>query len=661
MESIQLWEDWEFVSIQLIKSNSTISFQHIDWANKKIGDLIEFAFSFKKPTSLDRIEITLKPKTALGEAVINGFQSWSECQVADENAIQKNLLGIAKPLMAKSGDYTFYPYRKRKNALHSWHYIQFLPLENETKSHLLGSVSPEKGYTSFDWNEAEQRLTINQFCERKFGEREKFTFTIFGKLADEQSLFDSFFDNFPAKNNFKQNEKFTGWTSWYLHYTKIDENIISSNLNNFIRSKTPINYFQIDDGWQVSVGDWRCNEKFPNGFKNIVEKAKESNIKAGLWLAPFIAEKNSFIFKEKKDWLLKNKLGKPIKMTYNPLWSGWFYAIDFYNYEARQYIAETLKQVTQDWGFSMLKLDFLYAVGIVPQNNKSRGQVMWEAMVWLRAQLKDVEILACGVPLNAAFGNSDFCRIGPDVSESWDVNWLKMVRHAERLSTKNAIRNSILRYPIDHKAFRNDPDVFILREKNQHLTENQQYTLYIVNQLFGNLIFTSDDISTYSPADKKMYNKQFPAKNIELEKTKIYDKLLIVHAATEHANLKIFSNLSDKKQSVDTFDNEFLISEDLSLQFPKFFTLAAYQTIVFTVINKQQNWELAASDIHLFTGNGIDFISDNKDILIEKNQLAISGNITLYSKTNSLVVNRKVYEGKPIKNDDGFLVEVGLA
>ncbi len=656
---MEFWEAWEFKSIQIIKGQSPVSFENIDWQSKLEKDTVNLKFQVKKELKISRIEIGLSPKTSLGKAVLNGFQSWSECQLVDERVSQKNLRAIAKPLMAKSGDYTFYPYKLKKDFFHSWHYIHFLN-END-KITFLGSLSPEKGYTAFEWNKETQTLIINHFCEKKLSKNETLSFSLFCDTDKEAVVISEYFNLFPAKNDFKSIKKFTGWTSWYLHYTNIDEDIISRNLNNFINTNTPIDYFQIDDGWQVSIGDWVCNEKFPNGFKAIVDRAKKHNIKPGLWLAPFIAEKDSFIFREKKDWLLKNKLGKPIKMTYNPLWSGWFYALDFYNEEAREHIAQSLKRVTKEWGFSMLKLDFLYAVGIVPQHNKSRGQVMWEAMCWLREQLKDVEILGCGVPLNVAFGNSDFCRIGPDVSESWDVNWLKIVNHAERLSTKNAIRNSILRFPIDHKAFRNDPDVFILRDKNQHLSKDQQYTLYIINQLFGNLIFTSDDISTYSPSAQNLYQQQFPAKNIQITKADFYDQLLIVHAETQFSKLKIFTNMSAYKQSVDTFENEWLIDENKALIFPEFFTLEAYETKVFTDIDNSKETQLAHSNIHLFTGNGIDSFSEKEgNIHITKNPIASNGTITLISKQSTFKVNGRTIKGSLIFDRERYLFVVNL-
>jgi alpha-galactosidase len=54
-----------------------------------------------------------------------------------------------------------------------------------------------------------------------------------------------------------------------------------------------------------------------------------------LWLAPFACEQNSFIVKEKPDWILKDTKGKFLKIGFNPAWSYWFYALDFYNEEVR--------------------------------------------------------------------------------------------------------------------------------------------------------------------------------------------------------------------------------------------------------------------------------------------------------------------------------------
>ena len=207
-----------------------------------------------------------------------------------------------------------------------------------------------------------------------------------------------------------------GWTSWYYYYTNISEKIIQDNLDAFINNNVPIEIFQIDDGWQKAVGDWlNFNDKFPNGLKNIVEKIKEKNIKAGLWLAPFACEQNSFIVKEKPHWILKDDKGKFLKIGFNPAWSYWFYALDFYLDEVRDYLKKVFHTILIEWNFDLVKLDFLYGTALIARNGKSRGQIMYEAMQFLRECVGDKMILGCGVPLLPANGTTEYCRIGPDI------------------------------------------------------------------------------------------------------------------------------------------------------------------------------------------------------------------------------------------------------
>lgn len=46
------------------------------------------------------------------------------------------------------------------------------------------------------------------------------------------------------------------------------------------------------------------------GHKPIVDKIHERGFTAGLWLAPFVAEKESKLFKEHQDWIKKDEAVK---------------------------------------------------------------------------------------------------------------------------------------------------------------------------------------------------------------------------------------------------------------------------------------------------------------------------------------------------------------
>ena len=181
-------------------------------------------------------------------------------------------------------------------------------------------------------------------------------------------------------------------------------------------------------------------------------------------------------------------------------WGG-FYALDFYNEEVREYLRKVFKTVFEDWGFKMVKLDFLYAAALVVPKDKTRAQVMREVMEFLRELCKDKLLLGCGVPLTSAYGLVDYCRIGCDVSLDFDGGIIAKHLHKDGVSSQNAINNAVLRYELSGRAFLNDPDVFILRSDNVKMSVDERLTLSIANAIFGKVLFTSDDFMKYPDED----------------------------------------------------------------------------------------------------------------------------------------------------------------
>lgn len=453
----------------------------------QIDDLyIELSYSFEKANSI----------------FCNGYQSWTESREYAVHEAIPNLRYLARPLMQYMGDYHFYPYPNKNGYLHSWTYT-YMRLNKDAVC-FLGSLEEKTGFTVFEHHVPDKKIYIRKDAKNLSLEHSWTAFDFWWNENTEiKTAFDTYFSlmNLPALRQ----KPSLGWTSWYYHYTKISENIILENLTAFQNTLQKIDtppyekpIFQIDDGYQTAVGDWlSIKPSFPNGMEHIATKIHQVGYKAGIWLAPFIVEKKSELYKTKPHWLLKDDKGKPLKIGYNPLWSGWFYALDFDQKEVQEYIRVVLLTVLEKWQYDMVKLDFLYAVCVRPAKNKTRGQIMWQAMDFLRSIVGNKIILACGVPLGAAFGQVDYCRIGADVHLKWEHRLLKWLRHRERVDTKLAIGNTVARYHLDGRAFWNDPDVFMLRKNKHQLSEAALNKLYIINVLLGNLLFTSDNTAHY--------------------------------------------------------------------------------------------------------------------------------------------------------------------
>jgi alpha-galactosidase len=77
------------------------------------------------------------------------------------------------------------------------------------------------------------------------------------------------------------------WCSWYSLYGAIDEPILHRTFDDL--GDLPFDVLQVDDGWEVAIGDWQPNEKFPSGMEALADKIRTSGRTPGLWLAPLLA------------------------------------------------------------------------------------------------------------------------------------------------------------------------------------------------------------------------------------------------------------------------------------------------------------------------------------------------------------------------------------
>ena len=429
---------------------------------------------------------------------LNGYQSWTDTK---EFKLAKRLRDIRKSphiishmfAMDKYGDSSFYDYSIRKS-----HGYDIFYSKGKFESFI------------FNLNYKTAYLIIELIKDRSSIHLISDVEGLVVKAGQEVTIFDyyyydnyekglaAFWEAFPTRNV----KKLLGYTSWYNYYQNINEQIINRDLDAL---DDRFDVFQIDDGYETFVGDWLDvdTNKFPNGLKPIVDKIHAKGFKAGIWLAPFVAETKSKVFSEHPDWIRKDKNGKPIKAGGN--WSG-FYSLDLENKEVIGYIKKCLTHY-MEMGFDFFKLDFLYAAALPKYQGKTRCQVQDEMYQLLRDTLKNKIILGCGANIINSYEHFDYLRIGPDVSLEFDDIFYMRLFHRERISTKVTLQNTIYRSFMNNHLFGNDPDVFLLRDENIKLSKGQREALSKLNALFGSLLFTSDDIATYDEEKKALFDK----------------------------------------------------------------------------------------------------------------------------------------------------------
>lgn len=433
---------------------------------------------------------------------VNGYQSWTTSREYKRGDRQYGLrtlsnLPFARKKSGAVGDYHFTEYGK--DLFHSFTYTYFM---RDGKVDLVGSLNERTGYTILYADMRENVFAVVKDVEglTVLGEYELFDFVHATGSYDE--VFDRYFELYPRKNTGRV-DRLAGYTSWYNYYQNINEDIILRDLEGLKRAGKSANIFQIDDGFETMVGDWDIDEKkFPNGLAPIVDKIHAQGLKAGLWLAPFSAQFRSKVVKEHPEWLIRDEKGKPVYCGVG--WGG-FYALDIEIPQVREYVKGIFDKTFDEYGFDMVKLDFLYCACIIPRNNKTRGQLMCEAMDFLRECCGDKILLGCGVPLGPSFGVVDACRISCDVENSFKDKFYVKVTNQEIISARMAINNSIFRRHLNGRIMANDPDVFFLRDdgvKKAKYNMTQKRLLARINKMFGSVLFVSDNVGEYD--DEKL-------------------------------------------------------------------------------------------------------------------------------------------------------------
>ena len=294
-----------------------------------------------------------------------------------------------------------------------------------------------------------------------------------------------------------------GWCSWYRYYQNISEEAIQNNLNtiNALRNTLPINLVQIDDGFQLQVGDWlQFHENFPNGVSPLASKITNEGFIPGLWLAPFIVHRRSQLYHQHPDWILRTVHNQPVNAGF--VWNSLGTALDLTNEDAMSYICQVMHKTVHEWGFPYLKLDFLYAAalkGKYQNNTKTRAQVLRSSMQAIRDEVgKDVFLLGCGAPLGSMLGLVDAMRIGADVSRNWTPEFLGInypfKKEPSMPSARNSMHNAITRANLHKRWWVNDADCLLIGS-DTNLTQAEIQSLATVIALTGGSIILSDDLT----------------------------------------------------------------------------------------------------------------------------------------------------------------------
>jgi len=275
--------------------------------------------------------------------------------------------------------------------------------------------------------------------EEPFAELEQFA-----RCAGAESGLDDFERRQPAL-----------WDTWYSSMQEdITEENILGNLEVAARELAPygLDTLVVDAGWERARGDWFPNGKFPSGMKSLADAIRESGMRPGIWIAPFMATDDTPVFKAHPDWFLSLD-------TYGGMIIGkGTHALDISNPEVLEWIGGCVERLTREWGYELIKVDFTYyslTGRKYFQRGGTRGEYFRAAFRAMReAAGPDVFINAVGVPLGYHLGVVDGMRTGLDTTPRWGEG----SGYSEQ-GFRPTYRNMIRRYFLNGRTWSNDPDV----------------------------------------------------------------------------------------------------------------------------------------------------------------------------------------------------------
>ena len=310
----------------------------------------------------------------------------------------------------------------------------------------------------------------------------------------------------------------TGWCSFYFYYGQETENDILENARFFAEHKEtiPIDYIQIDDGWQKSRGNWlETNpEKYPHGMEWLAKEIKKLGLKPGIWVAPFLISEQTEVYQNHQDWLLRNHNGELLLM-------GDSYFLDTSHPEALKWLTKCFK-IMKSWGYTYFKLDFMMVE--ICQNAQyydksiTRIQAYRQGLSTIRETLgDDVFILGGTALITPNVGLINGCRVTTDVTPFWSLKGCT----PESPTIFNISRNMINRAYMHQHLWVNDPDCLIVRE--QHLREkykdipsltlNEIHMLASAMIMSGGALFLGDRMQTLPKKRLEIIHKVFELMN----------------------------------------------------------------------------------------------------------------------------------------------------
>ena len=243
------------------------------------------------------------------------------------------------------------------------------------------------------------------------------------------------------------------WDSWNTRYhTDITLENMMENARYVARYLKPygMRWFQIDDGYQLMVGDWYANKNWPGGMKAFADQVHALGLKVAIWVAPFVAHVDSPVMREHPEWALETNGMLDVRKEWRVL--------DTSRPDVQRYVEQLCRRYTYDWGFdSFNETDYVYyeLLGKRYAVPMTRSEAYRAGVKAIRRGSKPGTFVHGFSAAGLGAGLYDGTRSGDDTGPHWQTG-----RDSWSWGPKNQAAMSARRYYLNHRVYLLDPDAF---------------------------------------------------------------------------------------------------------------------------------------------------------------------------------------------------------
>ncbi len=293
-----------------------------------------------------------------------------------------------------------------------------------------------------------------------------------------------------------------GWCSWYCFGPRVTAQNVLDNLDVIAHKIPELKYIQLDDGYQAAMGDWlETGAAFGGDIRKVLSEIRNRGFEPAIWVAPFIAEPGSRVFRDHPDWFIRDSNGQPLsseKVTFQGWRHGPWYALDGTNPMAQKHLESVFRTLRQEWGCTYFKLDanFWGAMhgGRFHDATATRIQAYRRGMEAILRGAGDSFLLGCNHPVWASFGLIHGSRSSDDISRNWE-------------KFKRVARLNLLRNWQNGQLWWNDPDCMVL---TGDLSEEEFRFHATATFASGGLMLSGDDLTKISAERLQMLRRMVP-------------------------------------------------------------------------------------------------------------------------------------------------------